>query len=218
MTSSTLPLRRLSGLDRLLDQADRALRTTFARPALVEDSPAVGVDEQPLEDADRRHASGLMRINHTGEVCAQALYEGQALVARKPEVAAHLLEAAAEETRHLAWCDARLRELNSRPSRLNGLWYAGSFALGSAAGLAGDQWSLAFVVETERQVEAHLADHLDELPAGDQRSRAIVTQMMEDEARHGREAAEAGAAELPGWIRAAMAGTASVMKVLAYRF
>ncbi len=210
-------MRRLSTLDRIIDQADQALRTTLAQPAKTADSPADGVAEAELESQEKRHAAGLMRINHAGEVCAQALYQGQALVARDPQIAAHMLAAAAEETRHLAWCDSRLAELGSRPSRLGPLWYAGSFALGTAAGLAGDRWSLGFVVETERQVEAHLADHLEQLPEPDQRSRAVVRQMMADEARHGEEAKQAGAVSLPGWIRAAMAGTARIMKVLAYR-
>ena len=146
---------------------------------------------------ERRHAAGLMRINHTGEVCAQALYVGQAAVARDEATREQLLHAAQEETDHLAWCADRLRELDSRPSVFNPLWYAGSYALGALAGLRGDGWSLGFVVETERQVEAHLASHMDRLPAHDHASRAIVAQMKQDEARHAREAQGAGAVELP---------------------
>lgn len=217
MTVSNTPMRRPGAVDRLLDQVDRALRTTLAQAPQPDDSPAGGIAEEPLNDGQRRHAAGLMRINHVGEVCAQALYEGQALAAQDPEVNAHLLHAAAEETRHLAWCDARLRELKSQPSRLNLIWYVGSFAMGGLAGLAGDRWSLAFVVETERQVEAHLADHLERLPEPDQRSRAIVKQMMADEARHGQEALEAGAAVLPRPLQTVMSMTASIMKTLAYR-
>ncbi|MFK7955249.1 MAG: 2-polyprenyl-3-methyl-6-methoxy-1,4-benzoquinone monooxygenase [Lysobacterales bacterium] len=217
MNSENPPLRQLSMLDRLLDQADKALRTTLARPAQGGDSPALEVPDMELTDAETAHAAGLMRINHAGEVCAQALYEGQALVARDSAITQHMLDAAAEETRHLAWCDARLAELDSKPSMLGPVWYAGSFALGTSAGLAGDQWSLGFVVETERQVEAHLADHLNRLPEADKRSRAIVSQMMEDEARHGQQAKDAGANTLPDWIRSVMSATAKVMKVVAYR-
>ncbi len=217
MNSENPPLRQLSALDQLLDQADRALRTTLARPAQRPDSPAHAVPQTCLSDTEKDHSAGLMRINHAGEVCAQALYDGQALVARDPQIAQHLRHAAEEETRHLAWCDARLTELGSKPSLLGPLWYTGSFTLGVTAGLAGDQWSLGFVEETERQVEAHLADHLQHLPDNDKRSRAIVSQMMIDEARHGQQARDAGANTLPDWIRSAMSATAKVMKFVAYR-
>ncbi len=158
-----------------------------------------------------------MRINHAGEVCAQALYLGQAAVSRSAELKTHLLQAADEEADHLAWCARRLDELDSRPSALNPLWYAGSFALGAAAGLVGDRVSLGFIVETERQVEAHLEEHLERLPAHDARSRTIVDHMRADEARHGREAQDAGATTLPAPIPRLMTAAAAVMKALAYR-
>ena len=158
-----------------------------------------------------------MRINHVGEVCAQGLYFGQAAVARDPATRAHLLEAAQEETDHLAWCARRLRELDSRPSLFNPLWYAGSYAIGTAAGLRGDGWNLGFVVETERQVEAHLDEHLQSLPATDQRSREILRVMKEDEARHADHAEHAGARALPPPIPQAMALASRLMKLVAYR-
>ena len=158
-----------------------------------------------------------MRINHVGEVCAQALYSGQAAVARDPAVREQLLEAAAEETDHLAWCGERLRELGDRPSLLNPLWYGGAYAIGAVAGLVSDRLSLGFVVETERQVEAHLQGHLGKLPASDQRSRAIVSQMKEDEARHAELAQAAGGVELPAPVRGAMRLAANVMRAVAYR-
>jgi len=158
-----------------------------------------------------------MRINHAGEVCAQALYLGQAAVTRDEDLHRHLVQAAAEEADHLAWCAQRLDELGSRPSLLNPFWYAGSFAIGAAAGLVGDRVSLGFVVETERQVENHLGDHLERLPEDDARSRAIVRRMQADEARHGAEAKDAGAVELPPPVPSLMTAAAAVMKALAYR-
>ena len=166
-------VRHLSPLDRLLVEAQRALETTLGDPAAARPYPATAADPE-LADPARRHAAGLMRINHVGEVCAQGLYFGQAAVARDPATRQHLLEAAQEETDHLAWCAARLRELDSRPSLFNPLWYAGSYAIGTLAGLRGDGWNLGFVVETERQVEAHLEEHLQTLPEADLRSRAIL--------------------------------------------
>src|SRR5690606_15719072 len=157
-------VRRLTPLDRIIDQGQRALETVFGNPPAARPTPAAGLPEVELDDAERRHAAGLMRINHVGEVCAQALYVGQATVARDPATRAHLLEAAQEETDHLAWCDDRLRELDSRPSLFNPLWYGGSYAIGLLAGLRADGWNLGFVVETERQVEAHLEEHLQTLP------------------------------------------------------
>ncbi len=209
-------MREPSLLDRLLSQADQALRVSFARPG-EEPSPAADIEDDAIDDTGRRHAAGLMRVNHAGEVCAQALYQGQALTARDPAVRTHLEAASDEEARHLAWCHRRLDELGSAPSRLNPLWYAGSFAIGAVAGLAGDRWSLGFVMETERQVEAHLEDHLGRLPDGDRRSRAIVRQMALDEARHGNEARAAGGTELPVPVRRAMQRVADFMKWLAYR-
>lgn len=210
-------LRHLDPLDRLLDSAQNALSTLLGAPRAERRNPGLSAPDAPLDATENRHAAGLMRINHTGEVCAQALYIGQAAVARDPATRAHLLEAAQEETDHLAWCGDRLRELDSRPSLLNPLWYAGSFALGFAAGLRGDGWNLGFVVETERQVEAHLAEHLESLPAQDARSRAILTVMKDDEVRHADNALAAGARTLPPPIPALMAGASKVMKAVAYR-
>jgi ubiquinone biosynthesis monooxygenase Coq7 len=210
---------RYSPLDRWLIRAQRALATTLGpAPMAKQASPAAGLPIAELDDAARRHAAGLMRINHAGEVCAQALYLGQAAVSRDPAVRRHLLAAADEEADHLAWCAQRLDELHSSPSRLNPLWYAGSFAIGAGAALIGDAVSLGFVVETERQVEAHLGDHLERLPPDDSCSRAIVEAMREDEARHGAQARDAGARTLPAPIPSLMAATAQVMKFLAYRF
>ncbi len=176
--------RAFTPLDRLLTEAQRALDTVFGNPPASRPNPAGDTPDVVLESDERRHAAGLMRINHVGEVCAQGLYFGQAAVARDPSTRAHLLEAAQEETDHLSWCADRLRELDSRPSLFNPLWYAGSYAIGTLAGLRGDGWNLGFVVETERQVEAHLDEHLEALPPADQRSREILKVMKIDEARH----------------------------------
>ncbi|MET0328496.1 MAG: 2-polyprenyl-3-methyl-6-methoxy-1,4-benzoquinone monooxygenase, partial [Luteimonas sp.] len=184
-------------VDQLLVETQRALDTVFGNPPATRPNPAVETPDVVLNDAERRHAAGLMRINHVGEICAQGLYFGQAAVAREPETRAHLLDAAQEETDHLAWCAQRLRELDSRPSLFNPLWYGGSYALGVVAGLRGDGWNLGFVVETERQVEAHLDEHLQTLPEADHRSRDILRQMKEDEARHAAHAEQAGARVLP---------------------
>ena len=209
--------RRLSPLDRLLDSAQNALSTVAGSPRAERDNPGDATPDVVLDEAERRHAAGLMRINHVGEVCAQALYIGQAAVARDPATRAHLLEAAQEETDHLAWCADRLRELDSRPSLLNPLWYAGSWAIGAAAGLRGDGWNLGFVVETERQVEAHLDEHLQTLPEADGRSRAILRVMKDDEARHADHAEAAGARLLPQPIPRLMAAASKLMKTVAYR-
>jgi ubiquinone biosynthesis monooxygenase Coq7 len=211
-------MRRYDATDRLLGGIAHALATSLGpAPAPVDAYPAQRVDDGELDEAARRHAAGLMRINHAGEVCAQALYLGQAAVSRSPATRQHLLEAAREEADHLAWCAQRLEELGDRPSLLNPLWYAGSFAIGAAAGLAGDRISLGFIVETERQVESHLGEHLERLPEGDERSRAVVRRMQADEARHGAEAKTAGAGELPAAVPRLMAAAAVVMKALAYR-
>jgi ubiquinone biosynthesis monooxygenase Coq7 len=209
--------RMLSPLDRLLCGIERALETVAGSPEAARVSPAHGVDEVDMDDAERRHTAGLMRINQTGEVCAQALYDGQAALARTEQTRHHLLEAAAEETDHLAWCNERLQELDSRPSLLNPLWYAGSYAMGAAAALAGDRISLGFVVETERQVEAHLAEHLESLPAQDERSRAVLRQMQADEIRHADNAQARGGIALPFPIPSLMQLTSKVMKTVAYR-
>lgn len=205
-------------VDHWLGELQGALDTVFARPHALRANPAGATPAAALDDAERRHAAGLMRINHTGEVCAQALYSGQAAVARDPAVRGQLREAAREETDHLAWCADRLDELGSRPSLLNPVWYAGSYAIGVAAGLRGDGWNLGFVVETERQVEAHLAEHLETLPPADGRSRAILEVMKADEARHADHALESGARTLPPPIPQAMAAVSRVMKAVAYRF
>ena len=196
---------------------DRALRTLTG---LARSSRAVPGDDLPeasLSEHERRLAAGLMRVNHTGEVCAQALYAAQAAVARDPSIAARFAGAAREEEDHLAWTQQRLAELGDRPSLLNPLWYAGSFAIGAVAGLVGDRVNLGFVVETERQVEEHLTTHLDRLPERDAKSRAIVDTMRADEARHGAMAYEAGGLSLPAPVPSLMRACASVMKAIAAR-
>ncbi len=210
-------VRTLNPLDRLLVGCERALEAIAGSPQAHRHSPAAGLAEAELDETERRHAAGLMRINHTGEVCAQALYFGQAALARDADNRQHLLHAAAEETDHLAWCAQRLQQLDSRPSLLNPLWYAGSYAIGAAAALAGDPVSLGFVVETERQVEAHLAEHLEELPAQDERSRAVLTQMQTDEIRHAQAAQQRGGIELPFPLPQLMHLSSMVMKAVAYR-
>lgn len=212
-----MTVRQLSPLDRLIAGFERALETVAGAPQAARPSPAGDQDEADMDARERRHAAGLMRINHTGEVCAQALYDGQAALARNEDTRRHLQHAAAEETDHLAWCAERLRELDSRPSLLNPLWYAGSYAIGAAAALAGDPVSLGFVVETERQVEAHLAEHLETLPGQDERSRAVLAQMQVDEVRHADEAQARGGIELPFPIPPLMQLTSLVMKKVAYR-
>ena len=209
-----MPATRYSPIDQLLIAADEALRTLSGAGVAARPSPAGAL----AEGGERVLASGLMRVNHTGEICAQALYSGQALFAQDERVRAVLLGAAAEERDHLAWCRKRLEELDARPSVLDPFWYAGSFALGVASGLAGDRWSLGFLIETERQVEHHLDGHLKELPADDARSRAIVEQMREDEIRHGRTGESLGGAPLPMPVRAAMRAVSKVMTKTAYRF
>ena len=209
--------RTFSPFDHWLVEAQRGLDTVFGNPPAQRANPAGDTPEVALEPDEQRHAAGLMRINHVGEVCAQGLYFGQAAVARDATTRAHLLDAAQEETDHLAWCADRLRELDSRPSLLNPLWYAGSYTIGALAGLRGDGWNLGFVVETERQVEAHLEGHLKKLPEADQRSRAIVSQMKEDEARHADHAEAAGAKVLPQPIPRLMAAASNLMKAVAYR-
>lgn len=210
--------RHYTALDRIIASIDEALRiSTGEAPGAQRRNPGADLETVELDDEQRRHVAGLMRINHSGEICAQALYAGQAATARNEATREAMQSAADEEIDHLSWCEDRLKELDSRPSLLNPLWYAGSFAIGAAAGLAGDDWSLGFVKETENQVEAHLQDHLERLPAGDARSHAILDQMKVDEARHADMAEAAGARDLPPPIRRAMAFTASIMKALAYR-
>ena len=210
-------VRTLSPLDRLLAGIERALETVAGAPEAARPSPAAAIEDAALADRERRHAAGLMRINHTGEVCAQALYDGQAALARDEDTRLHLRHAADEETDHLAWCAQRLRDLDSRTSLLNPLWYAGSYAIGAAAALVGDKVSLGFVVETERQVEAHLEDHLQRLPPQDERSRAVLTQMQADEVRHADNARARGGIDLPFPIPVLMHLSSLVMKTVAYR-
>lgn len=205
--------RNYSAADQLLMRLQR-LSAPNPEPAPY---PAAHVTESNMGRRARRHAAGLMRVNHAGEVSAQALYHGQALVARDTRIRQQMLDAASEERSHLQWCATRLTELGERPSLLSPLWYAGSFAIGALAGLAGDRASLGFVEETERQVFEHLGEHLQALPAQDARSRAIVSAMQQDEARHGDEAHAAGARPLPLPVRELMRRVAAVMKFGAYR-
>jgi ubiquinone biosynthesis monooxygenase Coq7 len=205
-------------LDRLFIAADNALRTLSGSNHAAQPSPAQAMPQQDaLSDPERRHAAGLMRVNHVGEVCAQALYQAQALATRDEALRRHFEAAARDETDHLAWTQERLRELGASPSLLNPLWYAGAFGIGLLAGRFGDAMSLGFVVETEQQVEQHLEGHLDILPAADERSRAIVHRMKDDEARHAANARQSGAAELPLPVRWAMRAAAKVMTTTAYR-
>ena len=203
--------RSFSVLDRVLGEIDKAIKV-LAAPAHSNRSPVSAVGgELELEEAERTQSGRLMRVNHSGEVAAQALYNGQALTARDPKIAAAMRKAATEEMDHLAWCERRLEELNARTSLLNPLWYAGSFAIGALAGAIGDRASLGFVAETEKQVEAHLREHLERLPAADQRSRAIVEQMTHEEAAHGATAAAMGGHRLPFALRSAMRLTSQIM-------
>ncbi len=214
MSNST----RFSFLDRCLIQFDQALRSCvpgFSNPR--RGSPASAEQELQLSEAERKHAAGLMRINHAGEVCAQALYRGQAATAKLDNVKKSMEQAAAEEEDHLAWCEERLQQLDSQPSVLNPLWYTLSYGMGAFAGLAGDKWSLGFVAETEDQVCEHLQDHLQRLPEDDAKSRAILAQMISDEKNHGDSAREAGGAELPVPIKQAMASMSELMKKTTYR-
>ena len=205
----------IPSLDVLIGTADTALRTLSG--AVHPARPAPEALAEVLDDTERRRSGALMRVNHVGEICAQALYQAQALTARSPELRARMDRAAREETDHLAWTLRRLEELGDRPSWLNPLWYAGAFGIGLVAGQLGDRISLGFVVETERQVEQHLDGHLDRLPAGDHASRAIVQQMKEDEARHADAALAAGGAALPAPVRWLMRAAARVMTMTAYR-
>jgi ubiquinone biosynthesis monooxygenase Coq7 len=203
-------------IDALLTTADTALRTLFAPPRAALPTPQPATPAGALTDEEKRLSAALMRVNHVGEVCAQALYTAQAFATRNPDLRAHFTRACIEETDHLAWTKQRLDELDSRPSLLNPLWYAGAFGIGLLAGRLGDPVSLGFVVETERQVEAHLMGHMDRLPAGDTASRAIVKQMAEDEVRHAVDAQKAGAIELPLPVKGLMKAAAKVMTTVAH--
>ena len=203
-------------LDRLITAFDNGLRTLLAPAHSARAVPGAALAEPEMTAPERQVAAALMRVNHTGEICAQALYQGQALTARNATARAALEQAAVEETDHLAWTAQRIEELGGRASLLNPLWYAGSFALGAAAGFLGDKWNLGFLAETERQVEGHLEGHLDRLPAQDEKSRAIVNEMKVDEARHARTAVDHGAAELPEPVKLAMKLGSRVMTRTAY--
>ncbi len=212
-----MPDRVFNPTDRCLIGLDQALRTLFGRPQVTERSdPADDIPEAELSDREQDLCARLMRINHTGEVCAQALYQGQALTAKLPKVRQSMERAAQEENDHLAWCESRLRALENRKSLLNPFWYASSFLIGAAAGVAGDKWSLGFVAETEHQVEAHLESHLQRLPSQDSKSRAVLEQMKEDEIHHATVALEAGGAELPAPIKLAMKLTSKLMTKSVY--
>lgn len=205
-------------IDGFIIEFDRALRSIVGATPMRRPVPdASTMSETELSAEEKKHAAGLMRVNHVGEVCAQALYQSQKLHAKSDDLKNKLEHAAIEEEDHLAWCERRLEELDSRPSLLNPVWYAGSFVLGSIAGLAGDKISLGFVAETEKQVEHHLDDHLKELPSNDHRSRAIVAQMRADEIAHGQMAIQEGGVELPSAVQKVMKTMAKVMTVTAYR-
>ena len=203
--------------DNLINSADNALRTLFAKPQASRPCPTIAGDSTALSDPDKALAGSLMRVNHVGEVCAQALYAAQALSTQDPALRQQFIAASQEEGDHLAWTRQRLDELGARPSLLNPLWYAGAFGLGLLAGRLGDKVSLGFLVETERQVEAHLAGHMESLPQGDHESRAIVAQMKDDEARHALEAKASGAMDLPAPVKALMGAAAKVMTTVAHR-
>lgn len=209
--------RQLTPLDRIFGELQHALNTTACLTSAQRDNPAADNRDLEMSPEQIKHSAGLMRINHTGEVCAQALYLGQARVAKTDETRTQLLHAAGEEADHLAWCESRLKELDSTPSVFNPLWYLGSYAIGLGAGLKGDGWNLGFVSETERQVEAHLAEHIDTLPAEDLRSRKILEVMKADEARHAEHAEALGARKLPEPIPSLMALSSRLMKAVAYR-
>lgn len=210
--------RRLTFIDRLITEADSVLRTvTNAGHTAARPSPSDGHKDSDLSEQERRHVAGLMRVNHTGEVCAQALYQGQALTAKLPTVREEMQQAAAEEVDHLVWCEQRLKELDSRPSVLNPAWYGLSFALGAVAGAIGDKVSLGFVAATEERVCNHLRDHLKSLPEDDRKSRLIVQKMLEDEQRHGDKALEAGGTDFPKPVKDAMTVVSKVMTKSSYR-
>jgi ubiquinone biosynthesis monooxygenase Coq7 len=208
----------MSPIDHLIVNIDQGMRTIFGKPDITERAnPAVNMDEPTLSDQDKRHSAGLMRVNHAGEIAAQALYQGQALTARNSQVRENMERAAQEENDHLDWCENRLKELDSHTSYLAPFWYAGSLAIGAIAGVAGDKWSLGFVVETERQVEKHLDDHLDDISEDDSKSRAIIEQMKEDEVHHADMALKAGGTPLPAPVKGLMKLTSKVMTKTAYR-
>ena len=204
-------------IDTAIIEFDKALRTVFAPARSIRAVPGEGLPEAELDEAERRHAAALMRINHVGEICAQALYQGQALMSRDPSLRDALRQASQEETEHLAWTERRIAELGGRKSLLNPWWYGGALGLGLLAGRFGDRWNLGFLAETERQVENHLKGHLETLPANDQKSRAVVEQMKLDEAEHAEMAIRLGGHELPTLVKGAMKLASKVMTTLTYR-
>jgi ubiquinone biosynthesis monooxygenase Coq7 len=206
----------LNRLDTLITEFDTGLRTLLAKPRSVRPHPDANITEADLSEAEKAHASSLMRVNHTGEVCAQALYSGQALTAHHPETARALKHAAQEETKHLAWCETRISQLGGHTSLLNPLFYAGSFTMGAVAGALGDKWNLGFVAETEKQVESHLASHLEKLPQSDLKTRKIIEQMQHDEIKHADEAKQLGAAELPTPVKFLMKQMSKLMTTSSY--
>ncbi|MEO7344015.1 MAG: 2-polyprenyl-3-methyl-6-methoxy-1,4-benzoquinone monooxygenase [Methylotenera sp.] len=203
-------------LDTLITEFDKGLRTLLAQPHSLRSHPDLDTAETSLTDVEKKHAAALMRVNHTGEVCAQALYSGQALTARHPETTAALKHAALEETEHLAWCETRIAQLGGRTSLLNPLFYAGSFTMGAVAGALGDRWNLGFLAETEKQVETHLASHLEKLPESDHKTRKIIEQMQLDEAKHAKEAKQLGAADLPVPAKFLMQKISKLMTTTSY--
>lgn len=209
--------RHLSFADRVISGLDYALRTVNSTPTrAARPNPATGIEECELGVSGRRHAAGLMRVNHAGEIAAQGLYQGHAAVARDAAIKDQMQEAADDELDHLAWCEERLAELGSGPSRLGIIWYSGAFTIGAIGGVLGDKWSLGFIEETEAQVSEHLTSHLDRLPETDLKSRAIVTQMRDEEEQHGANASQAGAAPLPGPVKSLMRAVARIMTETAY--
>ena len=203
-------------LDRLIIEFDKSLRTVLSQPHASRVRPDLNLADANLDEAEKRHVAALMRINHCGEVCAQALYSGQALTSRNPTITSALREAAIEETDHLAWCEARIQELGGRKSLLNPVWYVGSFTMGIVAGALGDHWNLGFLAETEKQVAAHLVSHLDKIPSDDHKTRAIIDQMQLDETAHAETAQMHGAADLPAPIKSMMQLASKVMTKVAY--
>ncbi len=203
-------------LDRLIIEFDKSLRTVLSQSHATRVRPDEALIDTPLDEAEKQHAASLMRVNHCGEVCAQALYSGQALTSHNPDTTAALREAAIEETDHLAWCESRIQELGGRKSLLNPLWYAGSFSMGIIAGALGDKWNLGFLAETEKQVAHHLTGHLAALPANDRKTRAIIEQMHIDETAHADTAFNHGAAELPAPAKALMQVASKVMTRTSY--
>ncbi len=203
-------------IDKLIATFDTGLRTVFAQANASRQRPDADIEDLTLSEAEKKQAAALMRINHVGEVCAQALYSGQALTSRNPKIVQSLQKAASEETDHLAWCEARINELGGRKSWLNPVWYAGSFTLGAAAGALSDKWNLGFLAETEQQVSAHLQSHLNKLSETDIKTRTIVSQMQQDEAEHALEAKQLGASDLPQPVKAGMKFASKLMTATAY--